>query len=63
MRDAGARNRRRIPASAIRAYTENPIRQGRLDNPWEGVLYLAVWHAGCGLSEVYGKIPGLKYQC
>jgi len=118
--------------AAIRAYTEAPIRQGRLDNPWDGVvggvvlgeisyakellakakanpeeqtearelaragriswerlvgmaearrgvkweeslerhgdwtrdavLYLAVRHAGYGLSEVYGRIPGLKYQ-
>jgi hypothetical protein len=28
----------------------------------DAVLYLAVRYAGYGLSEVYGRIPGLKYQ-
>jgi len=28
----------------------------------DAVLCLAVRHAGCGLSEVHGRIPGLKYQ-
>jgi putative transposase len=123
-------------SAALRAYTEAPLRQGRLDDPWDrviggavlgdadhakrlfaeakadvrvnaqeqtearklsrvgrvpwetlvkwaeeeaevkweealqqygdwtrdAVLYLAVRYAGYGLSEVYGRIPGLKYQ-
>jgi putative transposase len=127
----GGRSRREWLA-AIRGYTEAPIREGRLENPWHGVvggvvlgdidyakallakasadpeeqtearavaragrisweelvemaevargvkwadsverygdwtrdavLYLAVRHAGYGLSEVRGRIPGLKYQ-
>ncbi len=134
-RASGGRSRKE-QAAALRAYTEAPLRQGRLDNPWErvvggvvlgdaahakqlladaradarvdageptevrtlsrggrvdwetlvkwaeeeaevkweealerygdwtrdAVLYLAVRHAGYGLSEVYGRIPGLKYQ-
>ncbi|MBL9134460.1 MAG: transposase [Verrucomicrobiales bacterium] len=127
----GGRNRKEWTA-AVRAYTEAPIRHGKLEDPWAGiigglvlgdldyaqdllakaranpdeqtearalaratripwerlvnlaekqcgmrweqaierhgdwtrdaVLYLAVRHAGYGLSEVYHRIPTLRYQ-
>lgn len=132
VRRANGGRSRKEQASALRAYTEVPLRQGKLDNPWDrvvggvvlgdadhakqlladakvdaeeqteartmsrvgrvdwetlvgwaeaeakvkweealarygdwtrdAVLYVAVRHAGYGLSEVYGRIPGLKYQ-
>ncbi len=136
IRRANGGRSRKEQASALRAYTEEPLRQGKLDNPWDrvvggavlgdadhakqlladakvgvklaaaepngvrrmsrvgrvewetlvgwaeaaakvkwedavdrygdwtrdAVLYVAVRHAGYGLSEVYGRIPGLKYQ-
>ncbi len=131
LRANGGRSRKEW-AAAMRAYTEGPVRQGRLDNPWDrvvggavlgevdyakellshakanpeeqtearalaragrvpwdtlvgwaeeergmawedalnrhadwtrdAVLFVAVRHGGYRLSEVFGNIPGLKYQ-
>lgn len=132
LRRANGGRSRQEWAAALRVYTEAPIRQGRLDNPWDRVvggavlgkaddakrllarakanpedqtearvlgrtgrvpwatlvawaeeergvkweevfdrhadwtrdatLFFAVRHAGYGMSEVFGKIPGLRYQ-
>lgn len=37
LRANGGRSRKKWTA-AVREYTEAPIRQGRLDNPWKGVV-------------------------